>query len=146
MIIDRSVLDTERFLIQSYQLNKVHIVHCNAEEYSAISVMSQFPFSLHIKSFYNPKQMHFLLLRLQCDPFLNHNSISLSNCACHKIMFSLDLWLLLWQYLRFFSSEIALQNVFALGCKHYPPKLATSTAHQACQEPNLLEMCLIEQQ
>ena len=27
MIIDRSVLDTERFLIQSYQLNKVHIVH-----------------------------------------------------------------------------------------------------------------------
>ena len=28
MIIDRSVLDTERFLIQSYQLNKVHIVQC----------------------------------------------------------------------------------------------------------------------
>ena len=45
-----------------------------------------------------------------------------------------------------FFPEIALQNVFALGYKHYPPKLATSTAHQACQEPNLLEMCLIEQQ
>ena len=82
-------------------------MHCNAEEYSAISVMSQFPFSLHIKSFYNPKQMHFLLLRLQCDPFLNHNSISLSSCACHKIMFSLDLWLLLWQYLGFSKNSFA---------------------------------------
>ena len=34
MIIDRSVLDTERFLIQSYQLNKVHIVHCNSSPLS----------------------------------------------------------------------------------------------------------------
>ena len=30
MIIDGSVLDAERFLIQSYQLNKVHIVQWQA--------------------------------------------------------------------------------------------------------------------
>ena len=31
-----TVLDTERFLIQSYQLNKVHIVQCNELQFLVI--------------------------------------------------------------------------------------------------------------